>query len=135
MKNNRFRSIPLLIMVIVYISSIFNLPGTNFAANTVEGHPYNYILWFLYSVVAILLYSKLLSLFSILNIKPLVNLGENSMTYYVCHFPFMFLSLSFFNDYLEGYQLYFAVFLMTMVICCIIDKLLKKSKYSFILGI
>lgn len=121
-------------LILIYICSLFTLPSSNFAANTVEGHPIFYVLWFLFSIVAIYIYIMLFSKFQFLNIKPLVCLGKSSMTYYVCHWPILFMMIEVFKKTLSGYTLFFVVLVMTMVVCYMIDIFLSSSKMKFILG-
>lgn len=119
---------------LLFAISFFILPSTNFEANTVDGPFYYYILYFLFSICGIIALGSLFARLPLFNKGALAYLGKHSMSFYVLHWPIIYLAYNCFCGFLGGYTLYFILLLIVFITCLLLDFLLHKIKLGFLFG-
>ena len=129
--NNK---ITLLGLSLAYIASIMVLGDTNFEGNSVNGGVIGYVFYIIFSITAICLFALTLKQYPKANLKFLVYTGKRSMSYYVMHWPIIYLTFQLLRRYLNGYPLYFTVLLIVFLICIALDYLLHKLNMELLLG-
>lgn len=125
----------IVVFFIIYDISCYILPETNMAVNTIKGNVFLYLLWCIFSIIALFLFGTLLEIVGRKNCG-LAYIGKSSMVFYVTHWPILQImkESDYLKDTLDPVALYMVIFISLLVSGVVLNKIFHIRQLRFLMG-
>ena len=134
LKDKQFNKIVFVMASIMFVVKYFIPAGIDFRANLSSGA--NFMLAVLYGMTGCIVINNFFKRFLNYKISVVTHIGENSMVYYLIHYPVMITVSRLYLRYriLDFWYSFFILFLTVTISLIIADWIFRHPKLRFIIG-